>query len=86
MISLRKSRSCRMMQWNCLVWLIEALAALRAKGGDFSTIPEVAVRDHAEGKIKAFGDMAKDSVLKRPGSLPDCASDLPHIDMRVRQK
>ncbi|KAG1775852.1 hypothetical protein EV702DRAFT_949078, partial [Suillus placidus] len=28
-------------QCDCLVWLIEALAALRAKGGDFSTIPEV---------------------------------------------
>ncbi|KAG1832061.1 hypothetical protein EV424DRAFT_1369498 [Suillus variegatus] len=71
-------------QWNCLVWLIEALAALRAKGGDFSTIPEVTVGGQAEGKIKAFGDMAKDSVLKRPGSLLDCASDLLHIDMRVR--
>lgn len=32
----------------------------------------------------AIGDMAKDSVLKGSASLPDCTSDLPHIDMRVR--
>ncbi|KAG1905858.1 uncharacterized protein F5891DRAFT_942871, partial [Suillus fuscotomentosus] len=73
-------------QWNCLLWLIEALAVLRAKGGNFSTIPEVTVGGQMEGKIKVFGDMAKDSVLKRPGSLPDCASNLPHFYMRVRQK
>ncbi|KAG2125369.1 hypothetical protein DEU56DRAFT_572366 [Suillus clintonianus] len=73
-------------QWDCRVWMIEALAALRAKGGDFSTIPEVINGGQMEGEIKAFGDMAKDTVLKGPGPLPGCASDLPHIDMRVRKK
>lgn len=73
-------------QWSCLVWLIEALAALRAKGGDFSTIPEVTNGGQKVGEIKAFGDLAKESVLKGSGPLPGCASDLPHIDMRVRQK
>lgn len=73
-------------QWNFLVWLIEALAALRTEGGDFSTIPEVTRGGQTEGEIKKFGDVAKDSVLKGPGLLPSCASYLPHIDMRVRQK
>ncbi|KAG2340754.1 hypothetical protein BDR05DRAFT_966633 [Suillus weaverae] len=73
-------------QWSCLVWLIEALAALRAKGGDFSTIPEVTNGGQKVGEIKAFGDVAKESILKGSGPLPGCASDLPHIDMRVRQK
>ncbi|KAG2035197.1 hypothetical protein BDR03DRAFT_900139 [Suillus americanus] len=73
-------------QWNCLVWLTEALAALRANGVDFSTIPEVTDGGQTEGEIRAFGDEAKDSVLKGSGPLPGCANDLPHIDMRVRQK
>jgi hypothetical protein len=73
-------------RWDCLVWLIEALAALRAKGGGFSTIPEVTNGGQMVGEIKVFGDVAKDSVLKGPGPLPSCANDLPHIDMRVRQK
>ncbi|KAG0699559.1 hypothetical protein DFH29DRAFT_42465 [Suillus ampliporus] len=73
-------------QWTCQVWMIEALAALRVKGGDFSTIPEVTNGGQMEDDIKTFGDMAKDSVFKGQGPPPSCASDLPHIDMRVRRK
>ncbi|KIK33248.1 hypothetical protein CY34DRAFT_720558 [Suillus luteus UH-Slu-Lm8-n1] len=73
-------------QWDCRVWLIEALAAVRATGCDFSTIPEVTNGGQTEGEIKAFGDVVKDTVLKQSGPLPVCAKDLPHIDMRVLQK
>jgi hypothetical protein len=65
---------------------MEALTALRVKGSDFSTIPEVTNGGQTEGEIKAFGDVAKDSILKGLCPLPVCASNLPHIDMRVRQK
>ncbi|KAG2125366.1 hypothetical protein DEU56DRAFT_572086 [Suillus clintonianus] len=68
-------------QWDCRVWMIEALAALRAKGGDFSTIPEVTNRDQADGELKRFGDTVRDIALK---GRPSGVSDLPHIDMRVR--
>ncbi|KAG2065442.1 hypothetical protein BDR04DRAFT_1108481 [Suillus decipiens] len=37
-----------------------------------------------EGRCMAY-NVAKDSVLKGSGPLPGCASDFPHIDMRVRQ-
>ncbi|KAG0699557.1 hypothetical protein DFH29DRAFT_785394, partial [Suillus ampliporus] len=70
-------------QWTCRVWMIKALAALRAKRCDFSTIPEVTNGGQTEGDIKTFGDMAKDSVLKGQGPPSSCASDLSHIDMRV---
>ncbi|KAG1726176.1 uncharacterized protein EDB91DRAFT_1166633 [Suillus paluster] len=68
-------------QWDCRVCM---LAALRANGGDFSTIPEVTNGGQTEGEIRTFGDMTKESVLKGPGPPPSCASDLASIDIRVR--
>ncbi|KAG1726454.1 hypothetical protein EDB19DRAFT_1575634, partial [Suillus lakei] len=43
-------------QWDCRVWMIHALATLRAKGGDFSMIPEITNGGQAEGELKAFGE------------------------------
>lgn len=70
-------------QWDCRVWMNHALAALRAEGSNFSTIPDVTDGGQAEDKLKAFGDMAQDRVLKR---RPSCVSDVPHIDMRAGRK
>jgi hypothetical protein len=70
-------------QLDCRVWMNHALAALRAEGNNFSTIPDVTDGGQAEDKLKAFGDMAQDRVLKR---RPSCVSDVPHIDMRAGRK
>ncbi|KAG1883333.1 hypothetical protein F4604DRAFT_1920541 [Suillus subluteus] len=71
------------VQWDCRAWMIHALAALRANGNDFSTILDVTNGVQVDGELKAFGDMAKDRVLKR---RPSCVSDMPHSDMKVDRK
>lgn len=65
--------------WNCVVWVEEALIALHAKGGDFCTIPQVGKGSEAERKIEKFAEEAKRDTkpIKR-------ASDFQLLDMHVK--
>ncbi|KAG1805975.1 uncharacterized protein BJ212DRAFT_1283157, partial [Suillus subaureus] len=47
-------------QWDCRAWMIHALAGLRAKGSDFSTILDITNAVQADSELKAFDDIAKD--------------------------
>ncbi|KAJ7662651.1 hypothetical protein DFH06DRAFT_947842, partial [Mycena polygramma] len=46
-------------EWTCRTWAMEALAALRALGGVFSTIPDVQDGNTEEIEIVAFAQVAK---------------------------
>jgi hypothetical protein len=70
--------------WTCHVWVEETLAALQAAGGYFTTIPQVVNGGQVENYIKGFGENAKARLLSRQRRTITRASDLPHIDMRIR--
>ncbi|KAJ6498466.1 hypothetical protein C8R47DRAFT_1041063 [Mycena vitilis] len=49
--------------WTCRTWAMEALAALRALGGVFSTIPDVQDGNTEEIDIVAFAQVAKGKLM-----------------------
>ncbi|KAJ7144239.1 hypothetical protein C8R44DRAFT_601345, partial [Mycena epipterygia] len=57
--------------WTCRTWAMQALAALRALGGDFATIPNVQDGNTEEGEIVAFAQIAKARLLDGQVKLGD---------------
>ncbi|KAJ7779915.1 hypothetical protein B0H16DRAFT_1711146 [Mycena metata] len=49
--------------WTCRIWAIQALCALRALGGAFSTIPDVQDGNTDEAEIMAFAQVARARLL-----------------------
>ncbi|KAF8629511.1 hypothetical protein AX17_005637 [Amanita inopinata Kibby_2008] len=68
--------------WTCRVWIEEALQALNALGGNFSTIPEVTIGGGTEADILAFAQKAKNRLIK--GKCFRNARQLPLLDIRIR--
>lgn len=70
--------------WTCRVWVENALEALRAAGGEFSTIPEVTNGGELEGEIKAFAERSKRELTDPKGTRTiRLASDIPVLDIRA---
>ncbi|KAF8509945.1 hypothetical protein JB92DRAFT_2728863 [Gautieria morchelliformis] len=70
--------------WTCRVWVVEALGALRALGGQYSVIPEITDGGAFDKDIEAFGDEA---LATHKASTKDLThvKDLPHKDIRVKR-
>ncbi|KAJ7836271.1 hypothetical protein B0H14DRAFT_1125788 [Mycena olivaceomarginata] len=69
--------------WTCRTWAMEALSALRALGGAFSTIPDVQDGNMEEGEIVAFAQIAKARLLKEEIPVGDIHA-IALFDMRRR--
>ncbi|KAJ7088045.1 hypothetical protein B0H15DRAFT_949857 [Mycena belliarum] len=69
--------------WTCRTWAHEALAALRALGGAFATIPDVRDGNAAEGEMIAVAQIAKPKLLGGEIPLGDIRL-VPTLDMRRR--
>ncbi|KAF8720595.1 hypothetical protein AX14_010872 [Amanita brunnescens Koide BX004] len=70
--------------WTCRVWAEHGLAALRATGGDFSSIPDVTAGGALETRIIRFGEEGRTTILTR-GRKFEHLNELPQLDLRVRQ-
>lgn len=68
--------------WTCKVWIEQALAALKALGGEFGTIPDLREGGKLEGEVKDFAEKAKMSILK--GKMIVNPKDLAQLDLRGR--
>ena len=68
--------------WTCKVWIEQALAALKALGGEFGTIPDLRDGGKLDGEIKDFAEKAKMSILK--GKMIVQPKDLAQLDLRGR--
>lgn len=71
--------------WTCRVWVEHGLAALRATGGDFSSIPDVTEGGALETQIIGFGEQGRPTILKR-GSGWQHLNELPQLDLRIRRE
>ncbi|KAJ6467860.1 hypothetical protein C8R45DRAFT_474704 [Mycena sanguinolenta] len=69
--------------WTCRIWAMEALSALRALGGVFSTIPNVQDGSPEEGEIVAFAQVAKAHLLGADIPIGDIHA-IASLDMRRR--
>ncbi|KAJ7249888.1 hypothetical protein C8J57DRAFT_685288 [Mycena rebaudengoi] len=67
--------------WTCRIWAHNALGALHALNGDFSTIPDVLAGNMEEGEIVAFAQIAKARLLGGNLPLGDIYA-IPLLDMR----
>jgi len=70
--------------WTCRVWAEHGLAALRATGGDFSSIPDLTAGGALETQIIGFAEQGKATIL-RTGRRFGHLNELPQLDLRVRQ-
>ncbi|KAM6494487.1 hypothetical protein JOM56_010848 [Amanita muscaria] len=66
--------------WTCITWVKHALAALKATGGDFASIP--ALTENLEKKITDFAEKEKKTILK--GKRVEKIKDLAQLDMTGR--
>ena len=67
-------------EWTCRVWAAQALAVLKAAGGEFSTIP--AWSETVESEIVDFAAKAKETILR--GKVISHPKDLAQLDLRSR--
>ena len=68
--------------WNCIMWTWRALAALKALGGEFNSIPDFNDGGRLEGEVNGFAEKAKADILK--GKMIVYPNDLALLDLRGR--
>jgi hypothetical protein len=65
------------------VWVEHGLAALRATGGDFSSIPDLTAGG-ALDRIIGFAEQGRTTILRR-GRMFEHLNELPQLDLRTRK-
>lgn len=70
-------------RWTCISWLIDALATLRDKGGDFDTIPVLSRGATLEKEIIAFGELGSKTRFSDIKKAPLTEIPIPEKDIRL---